>query len=267
MVKVAETRTFQIFLSLLKLSLLLNSLQLAKTLLRLYKRDNRSQMRIIKVILYNLFFKNIFVIVSLIHTDENSHVVVHALALDFDTDTRLKDKYPERKTLTINNKESFYNYKTIGDQFQLATSVLSELDLVKMIDKSKSDTRPNESIIVEELPLSDSSVHFNTILAKKQRMNAALLQIKRNITERNVFNDNFFNFFSSHIEPEEENVVVRDKPLYCRDVLEITATKKPCIECESVCSYLMDDILDLKNGINQNDIIAELAAHHHPKSR
>jgi hypothetical protein len=117
-------------------------------------------------------------------------VVVHALAFDFETDTRLKVKFPEKKTLTINNIESFYNYKTIGDQFQLATSVLSELDLVKIIPKSKSDKRSNELVIVKEIPLSDSSVHLNTILAKKQRINAALLQIKRNSEEGNLFNDN-----------------------------------------------------------------------------
>lgn len=179
----------------------------------------------------------------------------------------MKEKYPEKKTLTINNIESFYNYRTVGNDFKLATSVLSEINLVKIIQKSKIDARPNDLSIVNEVPIVESSVHFNTIYAKKQRINAALSQIKNSNADIDYLNSNFFNFFSSNIEPEEENIVVREKPMFCRGELERTALKHPCMECDSVCSYTMFDILDLKNGLNQNDLIDELTIHRHPKSR
>lgn len=80
------------------------------------------------------------------------------------------------------------------------------------------------------------------------------------------FNE-LFNYFALELEPEENDIVLREKALFCRGEFERTQTKKPCVECDSICAYTISDILDLKNGLSQSDLINELANHFHPKSR
>ena len=51
--------------------------------------------------------------------DANSHTILYAMALDRITDERLIRENPENQTLTVLHLESYYNYITIGDQFNL----------------------------------------------------------------------------------------------------------------------------------------------------
>jgi hypothetical protein len=156
-----------------------------------------------------------------------------------DTETRLRERHPIKKTLTINNIESFYNYRTVGEEYNMTTSVLSNCVFYKLIQKNKIDQKPNDCVIIDETPLIDSSVHYGTILAKKQRINAALLQIKMGHTDFENFEhfNELFNYFALSLEPEENDVVAREKPLFCRGQLERTLTKSPCMECDTICAY------------------------------
>jgi hypothetical protein len=104
-------------------------------------------------------------------------------------------------------------------------------------------------------------------LSKKQRINAGLLQIKANNLENLDGLENLFDYFALNVQQGEENIIVRDKPAYCRDITQKTQKKPACVDCESVCSFTIEDILSKTNGIGQNDIYAELSAHFHPRSR
>ena len=52
-----------------------------------------------------------------------SKQITFAFSLNPDIDAKYKEKYQIHKTLTIQNLESFYNYRTIDQDFKLVTSV------------------------------------------------------------------------------------------------------------------------------------------------
>jgi hypothetical protein len=64
-----------------------------------------------------------------------------------------------------------------------------------------------------------------------------------------------------------EAVILKEKPRFCRGKVDSTPKKPPCVDCTVVCLYKIQDILDISNGIGQNDILAELVRHRHPSSR
>ena len=39
------------------------------------------------------------------------------------------------------------------------------------------------------------------------------------------------------------------------------------MECDSVCAFTLEDLLDPNHGIGQIDLKLELEKHHHPKTR
>jgi hypothetical protein len=107
--------------------------------------------------------------------------------------------------------------------------------------------------------LDYSEVHFNTILSKNKELTHEL-EILDGL-------ENLFDYFALNVQQGEENIIVRDKPAYCRDITQKTQKKPACVDCESVCSFTIEDILSKTNGIGQNDIYAEFSAHFHPRSR
>ena len=58
-----------------------------------------------------------------------THVRLIALALDVETDTTIRNQFLQNQTVTVQNLESFYNYRTKGETFELVTSVLSCHDI------------------------------------------------------------------------------------------------------------------------------------------
>ena len=60
------------------------------------------------------------------------HIITYALALDRESDERLAIEYPENLTLKVLHLESYYNYRTVGENFDLMTSILSNNDFCKM---------------------------------------------------------------------------------------------------------------------------------------
>ena len=75
------------------------------------------------------------------------------------------------------------------------------------------------------------------------------------------------NFFSFTVIENEENIELRSKPEFCRAETDSTRTKQPCMDCNSLCAYTMEDLFDSRIGIGINDIKKELKEHSHPMSR
>ena len=67
-------------------------------------------------------------------------VCTYAMALDRETDERLTATFEKNFTLTVLHLESFYNYRTVGSNFELNSSILSHHDFCKSIEISKSST-------------------------------------------------------------------------------------------------------------------------------
>lgn len=51
-----------------------------------------------------------------------------AYTLDAHTILELLNRYPLNKSITIQNIESYFNYRTIGPDFKLVTSILSKYE-------------------------------------------------------------------------------------------------------------------------------------------
>ena len=101
----------------------------------------------------------------------------------------------ENKTLTIQNVESFYNYRTVNEDFKLASSVLSnEIDFIELKVK-KTGIIPRR-VYVEVIPEITPSIQedFSNLISKKQRILSALIKIRNNTNEDT--NNDFYQYFS-----------------------------------------------------------------------
>jgi hypothetical protein len=125
---------------------------------------------------------------------EKSHVTTYAIVLDVDTAREIQSYYSSSENIFISNLESFYNYKSIGENFKIVSSVLSlntqgDTD-VKIKDQRKDQEEVNFD--VEEIcPDTVLSVNYNKISTKMIRIIYALDKINFNRTD-----DEFFKYFS-----------------------------------------------------------------------
>ena len=110
----------------------------------------------------------------------NSKVKTYALALDIDIDKSIRNRSLFNRTLNIQHLESFYNYRTIGSKFTLATSILSNLNRLKNLDIIKEGMKENVYAISPEIICKKTSVNFSHIHLKKKRIKAALIEYKSN---------------------------------------------------------------------------------------
>ena len=181
--------------------------------------------------------------------------------------------------LTIQNIESFYNYRTIGDQFKLVTSVLSINRHFIEIKANTSSIKEAAYTVMPEIKVDEVPVNLAHLNLKRLRIAGALCRLKHFIKSTNinaVLNEELFLIFAL---PSEDAVVevnmpqsqvrntINIKPYFCRDLYSMTKTKPSCTECQVVCSYTIENILSFQNSMKKRDIEEELKRHSHPKSR
>lgn len=153
----------------------------------------------------------------------------------------------------------------------MVTSVLSNNEYCKKLD-SLNENKKNQYVVVAEEPLVEQNVHYVTMHSKKQRICAALLQIKEKFGNISPSVADIFKYFTARNEQdvarnEKVTSAIKPKPQYCRGYDETTATKPACVNCSTLCSNTLEDILSPTHGIGQTDLLAELTAHKHPKTR
>ncbi len=119
--------------------------------------------------------------------------------------------------------------------------------------------------MTDEIKCASLNTHYSNIHSKKQRIVAAFKQLQ-NENKNQILNHEFLYLDLSPSEIENQ-ITVRIKPIFCRDELERTSKKPPCAECDTICAFSLEDILDPFHGIGQADIKIELEKHHHPKTR
>ncbi len=70
-------------------------------------------------------------------------IEVHVAVLDVDETRELQEKHTDSNFVFISNLESFYNYRTIGEDFKIVSSVLSlnenYVDVQMKSDEQKDD--------------------------------------------------------------------------------------------------------------------------------
>ena len=187
----------------------------------------------------------------------------------------------------MQNLESFYNYRTIDEDYKLVSSVLSnENNLIELkVVKIGISARKIYEVVPEITPENLEDSEYNNLRLKKERIKSALHKIQMNshvdnnnnninnettttrTTTNNNNNNDFFNYFSlpQNIDMNSINEP-RERPEYCRPYPG-TAKKPPCCNCRETCSFSMESLVHPVYSIGQNDILDELEIHHHPRSR
>lgn len=185
--------------------------------------------------------------------------------------------------MKVANIESFYNYRTVGDRFDLMTSLLSiNENLLPMIIKSKGNEEIAYTVEPEKRVSPTDTDTFN-IHKKMCRINSAFAKISEN-NER-VGNDRidqfkvnfgkfnvpdttgdevfgFFDYFLNTNEAAREQLprnLPNPFPPGCRR-LPGTVKRPSCVNCRSICAYTTNQLLDLVG----DDLTNELQSHHHP---
>lgn len=172
--------------------------------------------------------------------------------------------------MIIQNVESFYNYRTVDDEFRLVTSILSDenhfLEL-RLKGYNHDDVSHETYEVLKEQKITDIDLNLINLRLKQFRVNCALNKIRDNLTNHNLDADSsILNYFSLEQDECETIQIISEKPKFCN--AKKTAKKSPCQECKELCSLSMDMILDKNgNGVSQSDIYEELMIHHHPSSR
>lgn len=102
--------------------------------------------------------------------------------LDSELETYFAKNHPDCWVLNIQNIASFYNYRTVGDDFRLVTSVLSDQDALLDIRQVKSNglQHIHGYQVVDEVVLKeeDMTSKLRTLTVKKARINSAMLKIR-----------------------------------------------------------------------------------------
>lgn len=107
-------------------------------------------------------------------------MITFAIAFDHARDSlpplEINQIQPDR-VLSIKNIASFYNYRTVGDDFRLVTSVLSNQELLMDI-KQNGDRgyQVVDEVVIKEEEISSSSL--SKMCLKQARINIAMQKIK-----------------------------------------------------------------------------------------
>jgi hypothetical protein len=219
--------------------------------------------------------------------DKNSHVQVYVAVLDVNEAKAIQDEHLNTNFVHIANLESLYNYRTVGEEFKIVSSVLSMNESYVDV-QMKSDEQNDEIVNFQKettIPDSVSLVQYNTIRSKMTRIKTAFSKSKA--FENRTCTIDFSNLFSSNhsqqisqeeIETSSQDEYDKDngvestnaeisKPIYCRDDSDKTLKKPSCKSCNSQCNLEVNDLKTELNFISRATIEEELANHAHPKSR
>lgn len=205
------------------------------------------------------------------------------------------DNYSDGWVLNIQSISSFYNYRTVGDDFRLATSILSNQERLLDIKLTKSAVLQKTLgfQVIDEVVLNeeDISSRLSGLCVKQARINSAMLKIRLMDEQENNEQSRLFDYFALRADagenvnieneasedtrptPAPENIVRQEhslvrqdaRPIYCR--YRRAGKKAPCSDCKSPCTFTLEMILSERRAISQSDIIDELRLHHHPSSR
>lgn len=207
-----------------------------------------------------------------------------AFNLDYDDQKKFDNQATE---LTIELIESFYNYRTVGERFDLMTSVLSNQSQLIKVELRGKDHK--EILVRKEYTASKKVTMINNasnaphLYLKHVRINAALQRIKEGLqvdtnNQANQIDKPLFDYFYTLMdesdvpivntngdEENDGNIAVDQRANYCR--YERKASKQPCSNCTAKPLYTIEMLLDTRKTIGQSEILKELKAHHHPKCR
>ena len=103
------------------------------------------------------------------------------IVLDAQLDKIEKDLHRENVCLKIRNVESFYNYRTIGEQMKLVTSGLSGgSDFCELIHSNLNSSFNNEYVVGDEKIIKQDEITFQNLYLKKCRLQYLMTNILEN---------------------------------------------------------------------------------------
>ncbi len=168
--------------------------------------------------------------------------------------------------MTIQNLESFYNYRTVGVDFSLSSSILSNLNTTIKLTVLTYDENIEFRVINEAVDPVIETTNLLNLHLKKHRITSGFRQIKNNYASNTEWpSENFMNYFVP-VQKQLPVQTVVPYPNYCRP-LPGTEKRPACSNCSQLCAFSMEAILHPIRSIGQVDLNMELQAHGHPTSR
>ncbi len=190
------------------------------------------------------------------------------LAIDKTLDNEDKNLHQHNLTLEITHLESYYNYRTVEDDFKLVSSGLSIEEKLAPITAIENKTKNQDPkfIIGDETIIQPIITNFENLYVKKSRIQALIGEMMY----ANIINklpiSNIQSYFGRDMRPLIPNQIITIKPNYCRDKFQ-SALKPACIACKMTCHHSIEMILDPVKGLSKEDVLLELKHHFHPKTR
>ncbi len=88
------------------------------------------------------------------------------MALESNLDQQLKEKSKTKITLKINHLESCYNYKTIGNNYNIVSSVLSNYTFEIPLESKKGKTNSEYLQIAQEKTVQPHITSYKNLFTK-----------------------------------------------------------------------------------------------------
>jgi hypothetical protein len=169
-------------------------------------------------------------------------------------------------TLEINHVESYYNFRTVGNDLKLVTSGLSintNLTDIVAFEKTK---QTHKYVIRSEAVIEPIITNFENLYCKKSRIQAIIGEGSfQNLNNQQL--NNMQIYFGRDMSPLTTSRSNPQKnPKYCRATFQ-SHSNPACSTCFKNCRYSIEMILDPIKGLSKEDILLELKNHNHPKTR
>lgn len=232
----------------------------------------------------------------LVFLENRKPATIYAIAVDLEEDN-INSSHINAQYIEIKNFKYLYNLQTIGEKFDIVTSVVTllnsdlsiEVDIISkglmpenLIQSSQKKTRkrfPKKDNNNNNTTTSNSAIKIRRVGAPLDENNRNLENfLTENFAEELITNENQNGNFTFNNSANNINYMNCDNyiqfscpinsnkiPKYCR--ITETAKKPQCVNCHAICNHTIESILDPVNPIGQSYIYAELSAHGHPKCR
>lgn len=220
-----------------------------------------------------LFNINIYLIFLYFIYFKEKKVLTYAIAVDEEMIASDILENPFNYDIKIPQIQSYYNYRTLGPDYDVVTSVLSfEIENSFISTSISNEGKMLENNYEPELvrePLTGEK--FDVIKRKKVRITSSISKIKdsrriiNSVENKNI--QDYYDLVIGNSEPVK-NLNQNINAKFCR-VINISKKKKICKDCIEICSYPIESLLSPKpeDRLTQEDILEELKIHHHPKTR
>ncbi len=190
------------------------------------------------------------------------------LAIDKTLDNDDENFNQHNLTLEITHLESYYNFRTVKDDFKLVSSGLSIEEKLTLITAiiNKTKNQDPKFIIGDETVFQPIITDFENLYVKKNGIQALIGEMMYADIINKLPISKIKSYFGRDMKPIIPNNNITIKPNHCREKYQ-SALKPACNACKLTCRHSIEINLDPVKGLSKEDVLLELKHHFHPKTR